>query len=193
MNLNANFFPLTSKKVKESTPVRPHTAQITSWQEQISSLKPKGQISVLSKVKLMLTKLKPPLRLPNSRFTYAEIWGKRFSVSLPSLTTAPNPQRTLRRKKRTVWKNTQPVGFPSSGFCGEQAWPDLPHACNTHLVFGHHVSSVDQLRSDGRFVLQRLAQERVMGFTYLWKCKVKISRCEENLPSSPNNEIIHLN
>lgn len=26
------------------------------------------------------------------------------------------------------------------------------------LVFGHHVSSVDQRRSDGRFVLQRLAQ-----------------------------------
>lgn len=26
------------------------------------------------------------------------------------------------------------------------------------LVFGHHVGSVDQRRSDGRFVLQRLAQ-----------------------------------
>lgn len=37
--------------------------------------------------------------------------------------------------------------------------------CVSNLVFGHHVGSVDQRRSDGGFVMQRLAQERVVRLT----------------------------
>lgn len=90
------------------------------------------------------------------------------------MTAAPNPQRPLRTQRTTLEKVPNPHVLKKKKK-KRFMMSDYDVTSGTHLVFGHHVSSVDQWRSDGRFVLQRLAQERVMGFTY-W-LNHKLSRC----------------
>lgn len=91
----------------------------------------------------------PPASLRASCFAHTHIWRQRFLAGLSAM--APNSQLTLWRQSTAV----------KAGRGAKAVWDA---AVETHLVL--QVRGVDQRRSDGGLVRQRLAQEGVVSFTW---------------------------